>query len=47
MKRTCALYNPVLIEDTLTAYYTVFYTVMKAVNCVLSETILRDLETTI
>ena len=45
MKRTCALCNPVLIDDTLTTYYTVYYIVTKAVNCVLSETTLRDLET--
>jgi hypothetical protein len=47
MKRNCALCNPVLIEDTLTTYYTVYYIVMKAVDCALSETALRDLETTI
>jgi len=47
MKRTCALCNPVIIEDTLTTYYTVYYIVMKAVSCALSETTPRDLETTI
>jgi len=47
MKRTCALCNPVVIDGTLTTYSTVYYIVMKAVNCVLSETTLRDLETTI
>jgi hypothetical protein len=47
MKRTCALCNPVLIEDTLTIYYTVYCIVVEAVNCVLSETRLRDLEATI
>ena len=47
MKRTCALCNPVVIDDTLTTYHKVYYTVMKAVNRVLSESTLRDLETTI